>query len=100
MKDKNFWKNEAEYHDKAIYFINQLKRQKPYDVHKIQPQTYDLKMLGDPGRGAPKKKSSKELGKKKQEAAKKQKKKAAAKIGEKGAGLLEDIEEDVKEDLS
>ena len=57
-------------------------------------------MLGDPGRGAPKKKSSKELGKKKQEAAKKQKKKAAAKIGEKGAGLLEDIEEDVKEDLS
>ena len=39
-------------------------------MHKIQPQTYDLKMLGDPGRGGAKKKNSKEIEKKKQDAAK------------------------------
>ena len=66
-------------------------------MHKIQPQTYDLKMLGDPGRGGAKKKNSKEIEKKKQDAAKKQKKKVAAKIGDAGANTLADIEEDANE---
>lgn len=50
-KDKNFWKNETEIHEKAQYFIKRMKMQKPYDLHTIQPLTYDLKMLGDPNRG-------------------------------------------------
>lgn len=69
-KDKQFWKTEEEIQQKAQYFINQLTRLKPFDVHKIQPQTYDLKMVGDPGRGAQKKKSGKEIDKKKADAAK------------------------------
>ena len=67
-------------------------------MHKIQPQTYDLKMLGDPGRGGAKKKNSKEIEKKKQDAAKKQKKKVAEKIGAAGADTLAEIAEDAKED--
>ena len=67
-------------------------------MHKIQPQTYDLKMLGDPGRGGAKKKNSKEIEKKKADAAKKQKTKVAAKIGAAGANTLDEIAEDVKED--
>ena len=46
--DKNFWKTEEEISASARGYINQLKYVKPYDVHKLQPQTYDLKMLGDP----------------------------------------------------
>ncbi len=48
-----------------------MKSMKPFDVHKLQPQTYDLKMLGDPASGRAKKKSSKEIDKKKNDAAKK-----------------------------
>ena len=51
-KDKNFWKSEADIQENAIRFINQMKRVQPFDVHKLQPQTYDLKMLGDPRGGA------------------------------------------------
>lgn len=56
-KDRNFWKLEKEILDRACDFINAMKRIKPFDVHKLQPQTYDLKMLGDPqsGRAAKKK---------------------------------------------
>ena len=46
--DKNFWKTEIEIQEKAIPFINQLRRMIPYDSHNINPQTYDLKMVGDP----------------------------------------------------
>ena len=98
-KDKVFWRTEEEIHDKARIYINKLKGQQPFDVHKLHPQTYDLKMLGDPARGGSKKKSTKELDKKKADAAKKQKKKTAAKIGgEEGKGLLDEIEEDVKQE--
>ena len=48
-----------------------MKSMKPFDVHKLQPQTYDLKMLGDPASGRAKKKSTKEMDKKKSDAAKK-----------------------------
>ena len=98
--DKTFKKTEEEIHERAQWYINSMKRIKPFDTHKIQPQTYDLKMLGDPGRGGQKKKNQAELDKKKADAAKKQKKKAAAKIGEDNAKFLDDIPEDGKEDGS
>ena len=95
-KDKNFAKGEQEIHEKASFYINKMKSLKPFDaVHKLQPQTYDLKMLGDPAAGRAKKKSSKEIDKKKSDAVKKQKKKAAAKLG--GDGFLDEIEEDEKD---
>ena len=48
-RDKNFWKTEAEIADKALFYLKQLQRLKPFDYHKIQPQTYDMKLMGDPG---------------------------------------------------
>jgi len=72
-KDKNFWKQESEIQERAVQFINQMKRIKPFDVHKLQPQTYDLKMLGDPQSGRPgKKKSTKDSKTKKDKAEQKQ----------------------------
>lgn len=93
-KDKVFWKTEEEIHEKARVYINKLKGQKPFDVHKLQPQTYDLKMVGDPALGGHKKKTSKDLDKKKADAVKKQKKKTQAKIGAEGKDLLDEIEEE------
>jgi len=34
-KDKNFWKTESEIQERAIQFINQMKRMKPFDLHAI-----------------------------------------------------------------
>lgn len=34
-KDKNFWKTEAEIAERAQYYINSMKRIKPFDTHKI-----------------------------------------------------------------
>lgn len=93
----NFWKNEAEIHDKAKWYIDRMKGQKPYDLHGIQPLTYDLKMLGDPNRGGQKKKSAKDIDKKKADVEKKQKKKTAQKMGSEGAKYLDEIEEEVAE---
>ena len=56
-------------------------------------------MLGDPASGRPsKKKGEKETKKKKTDAEKKQKKKTQEKLGTTGKGLLDEIEEDDKED--
>lgn len=93
-KDKGFWKAEAEIHEKANVYLRYLSRLKPYDVHKIQPQTYDLKMIGDPSGGRKKKSSVEVKNKKKNAMANIAKKKAAAKIGGDGGGLLDDIVEE------
>lgn len=95
--DKNYWKTEQEIQEKAQLYIKQFMNVKPYDIHKLQPHTYDLKMVGDPNSGG-RKKNSKEIDKKKADAEKKQKKKAAAKLGNdtKAIGLLDDIEEEAK----
>lgn len=56
-------------------------------------------MLGDPQSGRPaKKQNTKEQKKKKSDAEKKQKKKTVEKLGTDGKGLLDEIEEDDKED--
>ena len=56
-KDKKFWQSENEIQDKAVDYINKFKRMRPYDIHKLHPQTYDLKMIGDPNSGGAKKRS-------------------------------------------
>lgn len=98
-KDKKFWQTEQQIMELAAREINKLKRIKPYDVHKLQPQTYDLKMLGDPQSGRPSKKKNQAADKKKKEKVeKKQQKKTAAKLGNDGKGLLDEIEEDDRDD--
>lgn len=54
---------------------------RPYDIHKIQPQTYDLKMIGDPNQGGAKKRSQSDIDKKKANVEKKNKQKADVKLG-------------------
>ena len=94
-KDKAFQKAEEEVQEKAKFFINRLKMVKVFDGHKLQPQTYDLKMLGDPLGGRPKnKKDSNEEKKKKAEAEKKQKKKVEEKLGGAARGFLDENEDD------
>ena len=47
-KDGGFWKEEEQITKKALDHLKELKRLKVYDFHKITPQTYDLKIIGDP----------------------------------------------------
>lgn len=73
----------------------QLKKLKPYDYHKIQPQTYDLKMVGDPNA-----KKAKTTGdgaktdKKKKKLENENKKRAAAKLGRENE--LSDVDEEIE----
>ena len=48
-KDGSFWKEEEIIQQKALEHLRELKRLKVFDFHKLTPQTYDLKITGDPG---------------------------------------------------
>ena len=47
-KDGGFWKEEEQIQQKALDHLKELKRIKVFYFHKIMPQTYDLKITGDP----------------------------------------------------
>jgi len=47
-KDNNFWKEEEMIQQKALEHLRELKRIRTFDFHKVAPQTYDLKITGDP----------------------------------------------------
>lgn len=58
-KDRKFWISEHEIQDKALPFIKQLAKMRPYDIAKINPSTYDTKMINAGGRAANNKNSAK-----------------------------------------
>ena len=96
-KDKKFWQLENEIQNKAVKYVNSLRKLKPFDLHNLQPQTYDLKMPGDVTGRQRKKPTQKESQNKKTAATNKQKKKIKEKLGSAGS-LLGQISEDEKED--
>ena len=94
-KDQNFWNTERLIQESAYSHIMQLKKLKPYDYHKIQPQTYDLKMVGDPN--AKKAKTTGDgakVDKKKKKLENENKKRAAAKLGRENE--LSDVDEEIE----
>ena len=74
--------------------IRDLKKLKPYDYHKIQPQTYDLKMVGDPNAKKTKTHGDAKVDKKKKKLENQNKKRAAAKLGREHD--LSDVDEEVE----
>ena len=71
---------------------------KPYDYHKIQPQTYDLKMVGDPNAKKSKASGDTKVDKKKKKLADQNKKRAAAKLGRDHE--LSEVDEEVENQSS
>ena len=78
--------------------IRDLKKLKPYDYHKIQPQTYDLKMVGDPNAKKTKTQGDAKVDKKKKKLENQNKKRAAAKLGREHD--LSDVDEEVENQSS
>ena len=97
-RDNNFWKTEQEIQQRAIQHIRDLKKLKPYDYHKIQPQTYDLKMVGDPNAKKTKTQGDAKMDKKKKKLENQNKKRAAAKLGRDNE--LSEVDEEIEQQSS
>ena len=69
-RDQKFWASELDVQEQALPFMRQLARMRPYDIKKINPSTYDTKMIHAGGRQQ-QKLSEKQVQKKRDDAIKK-----------------------------